>query len=1157
MNLTDAQKVAIADHDHNLIVIAGAGSGKTFVLVQRYLALLEANPDWRLNQLVAITFTKKAAAEMRDRVRGALAKHAENGDPVWAARLAAMDSARIDTIHGLCASILRANAAEAGLDPAFDVLDETAARLLLDDVIDQVLTRLVKSGHPALVLLREYDEKTVRGELVRMIAADIDLPESDVFDSWSEAWERAITASVQWFVRRVQSSAYGTWIGEIPFEDKRADVWRACGDVIIQIQHTENRQEQLELLRSLTGTQVINFVGGKKALWGGEERFTATKTALNEVKAIATSCIKGLTDQLSDHDRHSAELIPHWHTLLTQTRAAYETAKTDRRTLDFNDLERLTADLLDGETVRARYAAEFKHLLVDEFQDTNAAQWRIVKALANPTQPGSLFVVGDPKQSIYAFRGADVSVFENVRREIVNAGGIPVDLNCSFRTHQRLVDGCNALFARLLTRDEHSPVSAYEIAFDTLMEAQRETAPSDSPSLELILLDKQHVKDADDETKMREWEAYEIAARVQALVETEIPVYDKHNNAIRSAGYGDVALLFQAMTGAPIYEAAFKATGVPYQTIAGRGYYDRQEVWDMLNLLRAIHRPADALALASALRSPLFNLSDDALFALRLDESISLWDVLGQVDHVPVDERDLAAFARATLLDLRALAGRVPIPDLLRAALDATGYLAVLTGLPDGARRRGNVEKLIDKARTAGALTLGAFYAYLDDLSTREAREGEAALDASDAVKLMTVHASKGLEFPIVVLVDAAYQARGGGSAPTLLRDASVGLACTINDELGNKIKPFAYAYAEALEKQRSTAERRRLLYVAATRAADHLIVSGAVSRDKNGVLKATGWLDWLIDALDLRDLETGEAFTIPYPWGEALIRQPETVASANDAADDDDIDWELTPRDLISPPLIAPIPRSAGQFARSINATSIADVGSAHHAEKPEDRAFYTLRLRRRVLHEAPARIPPTQRKQSARGALTGEIVHEALRWIDWHNPPDDDQLVPLLESYAWSLGFLNDPGVIDNARRWVRRTLSSEIAAWFCSAKRTYRELPFVYTTEKRMIHGVIDLLIERSDGVWVLVDYKTSYASPKASLEVCALHAKRYHLQMGVYAAAVERMLQSPPIVVIYYIRHDQLVTVAGDVWRGAVARLEDQIGTLLTDEVLKEV
>ena len=391
----------------------------------------------------------------------------------------------------------------------------------------------------------------------------------------------------------------------------------------------------LDALQTLKTTIKVNV--GSAANWGGKDVLAEAKEALKFLRETATIALDEIGDPIIE--RKAADLLPLWERLLNRAQAAYRVAKDRERLLDFDDLERLTRNLLYRHpAVGARYRQnEFRHILVDEFQDTNAAQWDIVRGLADPAQPGSLFVVGDAKQSIYQFRGADVSVFEQVRGTIIAAGGGDVALVRSFRSHQRLIDAFNHLFKTILAKDPTSPVADYEIELGEPMTAFREQAPTEHPALELLLIDKGVVEGEDRAEQCRRWEAYEIARRLRHLVEVERRlVFDRVEKVHRPIGYGDVALLFQSMSNVNVYEDVFKAAGLPFVTVAGRGYYSRQEVWDLLNLLTALHNPADDLRVASALRSPLFNLSDDALLALRLrrdgnGKRLSLWDALGDL----------------------------------------------------------------------------------------------------------------------------------------------------------------------------------------------------------------------------------------------------------------------------------------------------------------------------------------------------------------------------------------------------------------------------------------------------------------------------------------------------------------------------------------------
>lgn len=1173
MQLTGHQRDAVEIHDQNLVVVAGAGSGKTRVLVERYVRLLEVNRDWSLTSLVAITFTRKAAGEMRDRVRQRLEEKLHTAtDGIgsrWAELLANMDSARITTIHSLCADILRANAAVAALDPGFDVLDETQAIVLLENVLDEALESLAQSKHESVVLFEHYDGYVIRDALRGVISADFRPLPDGLMAIWQEEWQEHSAIQLEAmlsdgaFADALTVAMRLSW----PRGDKLSEVWDVCQQPLAVLRGGAGVDGRLNALADLISA--INLRGGTAANWGDKAYVEEARDVLRTVREVGKEWLSLIGAPPDEHDALAAQLLPHWEALIHFVREVYSRAKASQNALDFDDLERLTHDLLNTsphkEQVRARYAGEFRHFLVDEFQDTNHRQWEIIQALASPQHGGRLFVVGDPKQSIYGFRGADVSVFNAVRRQLTDphmpSPGREIPLAESFRTHRPLVEAFNALFGRILTQDPNSPVKGYEIAYERPMEARRQP-PGTDPALRLLLLgayaDKLSAEDA------RRWEAYELAQYVRQTVEAgTLPVYDREAKIVRPIAYRDFALLFRAMTQVNLYEDAFKAAGVPYITIAGRGYYSRQEVWDLLNLLAALHNPLDNLALASIMRSPLFNLSDDALLALRLlvdgaGERLPLWYAMqqaaGSAGVVPVDEQPLLQFAVTILQDLLGLARRVTISELLREALDMTGYLAVLSGLPDGDRRRGNVEKLVEKAQTSGYVTLSSFTQYLRDMSEREVREGEALLDAGDAVTLMTVHVSKGLEFPHVILVDTSSIASRPDTLPVMV-DPQYGLVCRVVDHgEGGLVSTFAYRSAKRLAQLRETAERRRLLYVAATRAQDYLLVSGNIS----GKNTEKGWLGWLLEALDLElsGLDGENRLEHQYAWGQLLLMLPSQAPPMQfitdaPAIDDTDVDTLEKP---IMPPLLGKVRVDRRQFARHLTATQIADLGS------PEP--YHQRRFQQRVLRDPAGDLtlpPATDQVERPTGKQLGEIVHEALRW--WgvaELDPDHPDFLVAVENYAWEQGVSNEDArrnAVRISQTWLRRIQESDVFGWMQHAVKTFRELPFVYRNDQRIIHGVIDTLFQREDGTWVIVDYKTSFVAGYAAGldDLLARHAERYHLQVGVYAAAVRELLRGTmPETYIHYIRYQRTVQVHPAQWQSALDQLENQIGKLILEE-----
>jgi ATP-dependent helicase/nuclease subunit A len=1176
MDFTPEQREAITTHDRNLIVVAGAGSGKTRVLVERYLALLDSRPDWPLNALVAITFTRKAAAEMRDRVRQALearrqkaiGKGNEAALQRWSDLLAAMDSARIDTIHGLCSTLLRANAAEAGIDPSFEVLDDVQARTIREDAVEAAV-KAATSADPDTPLGRlfaHYDPQQIRRVLNDAALFAVDLPEltGDLMSLWQQEWSHGWDEAINRLLEQVRPHL--NW-EPIKDGDGLSEKWRECSAYLVRLAQEVDRAERL---RTLTELQGMHKPGKPAGIWGGDGE--VAKADLGKIIDAAKKTLTRIGDAPGELDARSADLLPGWAALIKLAQGHYSQAKRRQAVLDFDDLERLTAQLLHEQPeVAARYRGrEFRHLLVDEFQDTNQSQWQIVQALTGLEVPGSLFVVGDPKQSIYAFRGADVSVFGSVRAQILDQRGREVLLADSFRTHQPLVEHFNRVFGKLLVRDEYSPVRDYQVELGAPMRAFRTQPPHEAPCVELVLIDG---KAAEAETgekygseACRHWEAYELAERLHRMVEAGHPVRDRNGDdpsACRPLEYGDVAILFQSLANVGIYERVFRARGLPFMTIAGRGYYGKQEVYDLLNLLRALHRPVDDLSLASALRSPLFALSDDALYALRLT-GLPLWEALDQPgDLVPEDEAAQVAAARDCVYRLRAVAGRVTISELLRMALDETGFLAALTGLPDGTQRRSNVEKLLDLAQSSGRVTLGAFQAYLHDLSAREVREGEALLEAEGVVRIMTVHASKGLEFPVVVLADASWLRGGGGGSDTLLYDG--GLACKVIGADGKAASPFAYRSAADRASAREEAERRRLLYVAATRAEDHLIISGQVSEDKKEEkYKAKGWLGWLLESIDERDS------AVAWHWPDQPPQAADLVASGEMRRSTGRPLWsnekveagQRLDGPVSAPPLLRQITVRRSVQIRHLAATAIEDLGSAEAVPDDEERRRHRDRFKRRVLYDAPTMIRPVTPRQERRvtSRQIGEIVHEALRW--WQPPYDHKPLAErraLLRSYAWAQGITAEGdtwSAIEQAEGFIHKFMKSELYGWLMGSPAVYRELPFIYERDQHIIHGVIDVLFRRADGQWILADYKTSFAGKNAGLATLEQHARRYHLQVAVYAAAVQQQIGVVPQVYIHYVRYGIPVAIGQDQWQAALTASLDQRIEALIESVAVE-
>ncbi|MEW6211669.1 MAG: UvrD-helicase domain-containing protein, partial [Acidobacteriota bacterium] len=874
MNWTDSQLEAVETRGRRMIVSAGAGSGKTRVLVERFLRLLEENSDWRVSDIVAVTFTEKAAREMVSRIRREIRSRIEKSRSSeerrrWREHRNALDSARIGTIHSLCSSILRSHPAEAGLDPAFEVMDELEAAALMDQAIERAIADAARdanadAGIEVFSHLSSREVSSILRSLIyqgeraaRAVSRIGGLSADDIAKFQREQFDQARKDTALLIVER--------------------DTWKRNAQIVASLR-ANDPTDKMELVRSevaallagldeertietlLAIERSIDLRGGSKKKWPSEEALGAIRESLRDLR----EAVKGeplLKLEMNEADEASAEVIAGLARLYAGAREQFASLKRQRALLDFNDLEELTERLLTShEEVCCRYndphRGLIRALMIDEFQDTSPIQKRILWAIA--PRSGELFIIGDAKQSIYRFRGADVTIFHDAREEFNSAGGREVGMDYCFRTHDRLVDFINHLFPSIFTTE-----SRHDTPYQA-MKAARAAAHS-NPAVEIHFITQK--KDEEESLKtadLRQAEARLIARRIKEIISGDEIVHGE-DGRLRRAEPGDFALLFQASTYFEIYEQALADAGLPYVTTAGRGFYDRQEIVDLSNLLGFLASPIDNLRLAAALRSPLFALSDETLLRLRRRHGL-LWDALGDESTAMTDdERERVEFARKVLTRLRERAGRMSAADLITAALEETGYLATLMMLPGGERRVANVEKFIEQARALPRLTLLEMVERIEDLKFREAREGEATVEESGAVRIMTVHKAKGLEFPVVWIVDASY---GGGrdrDLATAHQEFGLAVAVKVDGAEADDLQPAFFKMVKLVEARAEQSEKKRLLYVAATRARDLMIVSGALR-----YLRGDDWLARLAVALGID--EEGRAEVIEYPGGEVAV---------------------------------------------------------------------------------------------------------------------------------------------------------------------------------------------------------------------------------------------------------------------------------------------
>lgn len=749
--------------------------------------------------------------------------------------------------------------------------------------------------------------------------------------------------------------------------------------------------------------------------------------------------------------------------LFQEASRLYLQAKELRQAVDFDDLEWGAVRLLESPLVRARWQRQIAALLVDEFQDTNERQRRIVEALAGVPEgiSGRLFVVGDAKQSIYRFRGADVAVFRRLDHDVRARGGQAIALDLTFRAHAPLVDALNELLAGAMGQID-DPVRPHAVPFSPLRADRLAPRPGiEEPYVEFLY------GLGDGAGAGRSMAADMLAQRLRELHDRE------------SVGWEEIALLFRAAAGFPAYEAALEDAGIPFVTVAGKGFYDRPEIRDILNIVRALADPWDDLAMAGLLRSPAFGLSDAALYRLRwragerggepLSFRLALQDDLSQLSE---SDRRQAERVRTTIDHLSGLVDRITVAELIKLLIDTTLYPAILGAARPGLRLQRNVDKLLADASASGIVRVAEFLEYVETLRESGAREGEAPTEAGGAVRLMSVHKAKGLEFPVVVIADAS-RARPATSGPALLSER-LGL---VPGAQRWERKPLAYGLAKALDAEQSDAEDMRVLYVAATRAREKLVICG-----HHSARESASWLATLAAAagLSLKGLADR-------PGERQVITLPESGQKIAAMATQSCMDVSQA-TDLMAP--VSPEPASSGM---ALYQPVVAPRISAGEDE-PSSTPFHGWRI--------------TDRRHTD-GTIVGTLVHEAIR--RWRFP-GDPALQRLLTTAALSSGLIDRADVDQHVRQ------ASALLARFRNHSRwpeldaceRFHELPFCVSRNGLPSLGVIDLLYReagRAKETWCIVDFKTDHVTDEVELGIMT---EKYRPQLRRYRHAVTRIL-----------------------------------------------
>ncbi len=982
-NLTPEQQAA-AYAPCSVVIIAGAGTGKTHMLAERYLYYLRERNLSPL-EIVAVTFTEKAATELRSRIRTLVSQQL----PQRLDLIAELEAAQISTIHALSARVCQEHFQIINIPADFQVLDNLEGQVWSKDALQNALTQLSPEIFQAIpysllqdVLNKLLDDPYTADKALRQGIQD-----------WSQLIIEARTKAVKMITS--DRSWQETWTTLKQHRGKEGDKLEVIRQSVIEAM--EDLEEGENINAAIETIDKVNLRVGSQKNWQNDDQKTV-KEALKILREWVRRVInQGLLNlALSDGDEQLKLMLPALTEAYQEVTSYLSRLKLQKKVLTFSDLEIYALRALEHIQVQDYYHQRWQIFLVDEFQDTNPTQAEILNTL---TAKAELTIVGDIKQSIYGFRRADIRVFQKFRDRILANNGKEVILSTSFRTHRALINSFNQIFAPLLA-ENHQDLNAYR------QETPIQSEGENYNYLQVLTIGAPFYQEGEEKpskpnkSQRQRVEAYCLAEKIKQMLDNKTPVFDKQTRQTRPIQPKDIAILTRTWQPLEMYSEALSSMGIAVAPAGGGNLLATREAKDASAMLRFLANPRDDIALVAVLRSPFFATSDRLLFQIRnsftkADGDSCWWDELKTSQH-PELEHPVKVLQQL----LKCRQSETP-SRILQICDRLTGYTAVIANLTGASRRMADWQgfQQLVKDLEQGTYDLFGVVRRLKRLYDREVAVPRPVLAITNAVSLMTIFASKGLEWSLAIVADLSKERPK--FTPHVYFDAQLGVAVKSKDVQGEMQKPVLYSWLAYLQEQKDREEAVRVLYVALTRARDYLILSAAEPYK--------GELNRLQRGLTAASIPT---LTIPYTDAKALPPLPQTPPIAEHL-----------------PPLLL---NAIGSGLSELTVTALTD-----YARCPQ-------RFKLRLIDGHPG-----LGEGLAYGMQIGTLVHKALE----HNITQVQDLLPFAEG-DWS------QDVFDQAIALAQRFFQLPMYQHFRQTA-IVKEQQISLELGKLTFNGVIDLV------------------------------------------------------------------------------------------------
>ncbi len=1168
---TEAQRLAVTARDVNLLVSAGAGAGKTAVLVERITQrLLDPAEAVEVDKLLVVTFTNAAATEMRERIAGAL--HAELRLNPTCDRLrrqvALLGKANITTLHSFCLEILRQNFYLLDLDPSFRVADEAECALMQADVLEQVLEQSYSQLDPAFMALVEgFGGRNSDEGLQQLIA---DLANFALSQPKPRQWLASAIDGVQ--AAGVQAVESSPWFGGVCMLVRRELLYaRDClaralavaeagpthyvGVITQELEAHDGvcaaTVSEWDKFRARVMDITFDRLPAKRGYDAPDKE--VCRTWRDEAKSAIKDLLSGLLAQSAGEIVAGLQLVSPQMQMLGQLVAQYlelyGQVKRARGVVDFSDLEHMAlAVLSDGQNesgVAEELRARFVEVLVDEYQDINAVQEAILKSVS---RDNNMVMVGDVKQSIYRFRLADPGLFRGKEREFSRDtdNNLCLYLAHNFRSRPAVIAAVNHLFRQLMSDDSIGEV-AYDGRAELVAAAEYpEEASVLTPCVEVCLLDRRASDTPEGELDVTTREARAIAEQIVSLVDGKNKVWDVSLRSYRPLQYRDIVVLQRAVAGrAEVFLDVFSQRSIPAFAETSGGYFRSTEVHVLMSLLKVIDNPRQDIPLAGVLRSPLVGLDASELAEIRLADKGAFWDAVMASSRATTSIK-LKVFL-AKLEHWRDMARRGGLPELVQEIYRDTGYFLYVGTLPCGRQRQANLRALLDRSYQFEATSYKGLFRFLRFIERLEEREGDLGKpntcgENDNVVRVMTVHKSKGLEFPVVFVAGLGNKFNLRDLSGHVLVHRELGLGPKVVDVATRCVYPsLPNLYLRDVLRRESLSEELRVLYVALTRAREKLYLVGAVNKREEAILS---WRDACLDTapseskihkrLPPATMERAQNY---WDWlGPALythvsiggsVQGSPAVSFANISS------YALSSADgsTVSPsPVLAAVAElkdlPEGPYSEEVKWRLGYRYPFAASTQLAAKMTVSEIKRRQMTEEEGSAGVMPVvlrrvrqhvvREPSELTAAEIGAAIHMMMQHVDLKAPLDLRYFESLRQELVKrQLLTSSEAGSI--ALEPVALFFAGSLGQRLLASRRVWRELPFSLRVPAHEIHpaardefiyvqGVIDCLFSEGDAL-ILVDYKADSVTEDSVSAV----AERYRAQIDLYTRATEALFR----------------------------------------------